>query len=101
MTYSISANMRSFPLSSPLTPPHGEKADRLVRSVEQEFLEIASKSPLERLREEIMEDMKVDEGEIAKLEPQARQPIEDEIKRRMMEALQGADDSGRVIDKLA
>ncbi|KQX35557.1 hypothetical protein ASD04_12230 [Devosia sp. Root436] len=100
MSFSVSANMRSFPLSnqrlgtsdsSPLQP----------KSPEEEFLELAKKSPLERLRDKILEDMKTSEADLAQMEPEARQVVEDEIKRRMMEALQAGNEAGKVVDKTA
>ena len=99
MSLSISASMRSFPLSNLLGPEatnkHGPK------SAEEQFLEIAKKSPLERLRDKILEDMKMSEDDVAKMEPEARQAVEDEIKRRMMEALQASAETGKVLDKTA
>ena len=70
-------------------------------SVEEQFLEIAKKSPLERLRDKILEDMKIDEAALASMEPEARQVVEDEITRRMKEALEKATEAGQVIDKTA
>jgi TPP-dependent pyruvate/acetoin dehydrogenase alpha subunit len=70
-------------------------------TAEQEFLEISQKSPIERLRDKILEDMKTSEEAIAQMEPEERQAVEDEIKRRMMEALQGSSEAGAVVDKTA
>jgi len=97
MSFSISANMRSFPLASQL----GSTSPFKLKSAEEEFLEIAKKSPLERMRDKIMEDMKVDQDSIAKMSPEQQQAVEDEIKRRVMEALQASTDSGQVVDKKA
>lgn len=57
---------------------------------EQAFLEISSKPPLERLREKILSGMKVTEEQIAQMQPEARQAAENEIQRRLKEALIGA-----------
>ena len=70
-------------------------------SAEAEFLEIARKSPLERLRDNILEDMKMSEADIAKMTPQDRQVAEDEIRKRMLEALQGGSEAGAMVDKTA
>ena len=99
MSLSISASMRSFPLSNLLGPDATSKLG--PKSAEEQFLEIARKSPLERLRDKILEDMKMSEDDVAKMEPEARQAVEDEIKRRMMEALQASTETGKVLDKTA
>ena len=97
MSLSISATMRSFALTSQLSGTSEFKPP----SAEEEFLEIARKSPLERLRDKILEDMKMSESDLAQMEPEARQAVEDEIKRRMMEALQASTEIGAVVDKTA
>ena len=99
MSLSVSASMRSFPLSNLLGPDATSKLT--PRTAEEEFLEIAQKSPLERLRDKILEDMKMSEGDLAQMDPEARTAVEDEIKRRMMEALQASTDTGKVVDKTA
>ena len=96
MSLSVSASMRSFPLSNLLGPDATSKL--APRTAEEEFLEIAQKSPLERLRDKILEDMKMSEGDLAQMDPEARTAVEDEIKRRMMEALQASTDQGKVVD---
>ena len=70
-------------------------------SIEQEFLEIAQKSPIERLRDKILDDLKTSEEALAQMEPEERQAVEDEIKRRMQEALQASTGTGVAIDKTA
>ena len=97
MSLSISATMRSFPLTSQL----GGAPQVKPKSAEDEFLEIARKSPLERLRDKILEDLKTSEADLAQMEPDARQAVEDEIKRRMMEALQASTEASAVVDKTA
>jgi TPP-dependent pyruvate/acetoin dehydrogenase alpha subunit len=97
MSLSISATMRSFPLATQL----GGTSQLKPKSAEEEFLEIAKKSPLERLRDKILEDMKTSEADLAQMEPEARTAVEDEIKRRMLEALQGSTEGGAVLDKVA
>ena len=99
MSFSVSANMRSFPLSN-LLSLNGSGQPQ-PGSAEEEFLEIARKSPLERLRDKILEDMKMSEEDVARMTPEDRQVVEDEIKRRMMEALQASTDTGKVVDKTA
>ncbi|KRA41763.1 hypothetical protein ASD80_12055 [Devosia sp. Root635] len=99
MSFSVSANMRSFPLSNLLGTK--DSAPLQPKTAEEEFLEIAQKSPLERLRDKILEDMKMSEADVAGMTPEDRQVVEDEIKRRMMEALQASADTGKVVDKAA
>ena len=98
MSFSISANMRSFPLTSQQS---GSPSPLQPRSAEDEFLEIARKSPLERLRDRILADMKTTEEALAQMDPEGRQAVEDEIKRRMQEALQASTETGAVVDKTA
>jgi len=100
MSLSVTSSMRSFPLSEPLGAKAGGTSP-LQHSAEEEFLEIARKSPLERLRDKILEDMKMSEEDVARMEPEARTAIEDEIKRRMLEALQGTSEAGAMVDKTA
>jgi TPP-dependent pyruvate/acetoin dehydrogenase alpha subunit len=99
MSPSVSANMRSFPLSN----LRGADATSKLgpKSAEEEFFVVARKSPLERLRDKILEDMKTSEEAIAQMEPEARTAMEDEIKRRMLEALQGLSEAGAMVDKTA
>ena len=97
MSLSISATMRSFALTSQLSGTSEFKPP----SAEEEFLEIARKSPLERLRDKILEDLKTSEADLAQMEPEARTAVEDEIKRRMLEALQGTSEAGAMVDKTA
>ncbi len=99
MSLSVSASMRSFPLSNLLSAKGGEPVQ--PKTAEEEFLEVAKKSPLERLRDKILEDMKLSADDVAQMEPEARQAVEDEIKRRMLEALQGGSEAGAVVDKTA
>ena len=99
MSLSVTASMRSFPLSKLLGPDAPSKPG--PKSVEEQFLEIARKSPLERLRDKILEDMKMSEDDVARMEPEARSAVEDEIKRRMLEALQDSSEAGAVVDKTA
>lgn len=100
MSLSVTSSMRSFRLSELLSTKGGTPAP-IQPSAEDQFLEIAKKSPLERLRDKILEDMKTSEEAIAQMEPEARTAMEDEIKRRMLEALQGSGESGAVVDKTA
>jgi TPP-dependent pyruvate/acetoin dehydrogenase alpha subunit len=99
MSLSVSASMRSFPLSNLLSAKSGEPVQ--PKTAEEEFLEIARKSPLERLRDKILADMKTSEEALAQMGPEARTAVEDEIKRRMMEALQASKETGAVVDKSA
>ena len=99
MSLSVQSSMRSFPLSDLLSAKGSSPL--LTKTAEEEFLEVAKKSPLERLRDKILEDMKMSEGDLAQMDPEARAAVEDEIKRRMMQALQASTDTGAVVDKTA
>ena len=91
-------------LPKPKLAEHSFDGKNLLNSpstAEQEFLEIAQKSPIERLRDKILEDMKLSESDLAQMEPEARTAVEDEIKRRMIEALQGSSETGAMLDKTA
>jgi TPP-dependent pyruvate/acetoin dehydrogenase alpha subunit len=99
MSFSVTSSMRSFALTDLLSAKGGSQLQ--PKGAEEEFLEIAKKSPLERLRDKILEDMKTSEGDLAQMQPEERQAVEDEIKRRMLEALQGSADTGAVVDKTA
>ena len=99
MSFSVTSSMRSFALGDLLSAKGGSQFQ--PKGAEEEFLEIAKKSPLERLRDKILEDMKTSEGDLAQMQHEERQAVEDEIKRRMLEALQGSADTGAVVDKTA
>lgn len=98
MSLSVSASMRSYPLPARLGSGSGPLQ---ARTLEEEFLEIARKSPAERLRDRILEDIKTSEADLAAMSAEERQVVEDEIRRRMMEALQASTETGRVVDKTA
>lgn len=69
---------------------------------ERAFLEISQKSPIERLRDKVLADMKTSEEQMAQMAPEERQTIEDEIQRRMKDALDaGTRTSGSRVDQLA
>lgn len=101
MSFSVTASMRSFPLLSPLAPAGSEKAEELSprQSIEEEFLEIARKSPAERLRDKILEELETSEEALAQMDAEARTAMEVEIKRQMMEQLQVAPEPGQLVDK--
>nr|WP_314257600.1 hypothetical protein [uncultured Devosia sp.] len=102
MSMSISESLRSFPRPlSGQVKALPEHFTLQTKSTTDEFLEIARKSPAERMRDKIMEDLGVDEKGLSQMEPEARQAMEDEIKRRMMQTLQASTDTGQVVDKSA
>lgn len=90
-------------INSPLTMSSGKVTNQIKPSAEEEFLEIARMSPAERLRMQILESMGMSEDSVASMDPEARDAIEDEISRRMMEALTGKDDAepGSLVDMMA
>jgi hypothetical protein len=89
--------------NSPLTMTSGKVTNQIKPNVEEEFLEIARMSPAERLRMQILESMGMSEDSVASMDPEARDAIEDEISRRMMQALTGKDDAepGSLVDMMA
>lgn len=90
-------------INSPLTMTSGKVTSELKPNVEEEFLEIARMSPAERLRIQILESMGMSEDSVASMDPEARDAIEDEISRRMMQALTGKEDAepGSLVDMMA
>lgn len=94
-----------FTLPRPKLAEHMFTSESLLNSpsiAEREFLEISQKTPMERLREKILQDMKTSEEQIAQMEPEERQAVEDEIQRRLKEALGGdAMPLGAQVDKSA
>jgi TPP-dependent pyruvate/acetoin dehydrogenase alpha subunit len=81
----------------------GQLTESLKPSAKEEFLEYARMSPAERLRAQILEEMKLSEDAVAAMEPEARATVEDEIKKRMLEALTGKDnvEPGSMLDMTA
>lgn len=90
-------------INSPLSMSSGNVTNQIKPSAEEEFLEIARMSPAERLRMQILESMGTSEDSVASMDPEAREAIEDEISRRMMQALTGKDDAepGSLVDMMA
>ncbi|MCR6636059.1 hypothetical protein [Devosia sp.] len=90
-------------INSPLSMSSGKVTNPIKPSAEEEFLEIARMSPAERLRMQILESMGMSEDSVASMDPEARDAIEDEISRRMMQALTGKDDAepGSLVDMMA
>ena len=101
MSFSVSSSMCSFPLSQLLSRSGDSTTAPMQKSAEEDFLEIAKKSPLERMRDKIMEDMKVSDESLAHMSAEQRTAVEDEIKRRIMESLQESTEAGQVVDKEA
>jgi TPP-dependent pyruvate/acetoin dehydrogenase alpha subunit len=101
MSLSVTNSMRSYPLPAPLGGNANAVGQAQPKSAEDEFLEIAKKSPLERMRDKIMQDMNVSDEQLAQMTPEEQQAVGDEIKRRIMESLQASTDAGQVVDKEA
>ncbi|MNL12173.1 hypothetical protein D3C87_1330350 [compost metagenome] len=99
----ISPINQLFPTGKPVTPTSGTSATPLKVDAREEFLEYARMSPAERLRAQILEDMELSEDSLAAMDPEARAGVEDEIKRRMLEALTGKADAepGSLVDMSA
>jgi TPP-dependent pyruvate/acetoin dehydrogenase alpha subunit len=87
----------------PVTPNSGTVTNPLKVDAKEEFLEYARMSPAERLRAQILEEMELSEDGLAAMDPEARAGIEDEIKRRTLEALTGKSDAepGSILDMSA
>ncbi|GAB5428689.1 MAG: hypothetical protein Devi2KO_21480 [Devosia indica] len=86
-----------------VSPTSGTITNPLKVDAKEAFLEQARMSPAERLRAQIMEEMELSEEGLAAMEPEARASVEDEIKRRMLEALTGSSDTepGSLLDMSA
>jgi hypothetical protein len=68
-----------------------EEAQRMSESPVVEFMELAKMTAVERLRNELLEDMELTEESLAALPPEERSAIEEEIRRTIKQRL-GVDD---------
>lgn len=83
-----------------------EPTPLVEQSATQKFLEEARKSPIERMREQIMEELGLTEDSLAQLPPDEKRAMEDKIAKMIEEKLrqgmgaeQGADtDAGSMIE---
>ncbi|PXA98831.1 hypothetical protein DMC47_06465 [Nostoc sp. 3335mG] len=99
-------NALSGPISlvgSPLSLSAGQVSSQLKPDPKEEFLDYARMSPAERLRLQVLESMGISEEGLAAMDPESRSALEDEVSRRMMEALTGKDDvaPGSLVDVIA
>ncbi|MBN9052607.1 MAG: hypothetical protein J0H80_02270 [Rhizobiales bacterium] len=69
-----------------------EKAERETDGLLSDFMELSKMNPVERLRKELLESMGLTEESLAELPPEAREAIEEEIRRTIKERL-GIDDT--------
>lgn len=73
------------------------------------FLEEARKDPIERMREQIMEELGISEADLAAMSPEERRATEEKIREMIEEKLRqanGADDgpaesNGEMLEQLA
>jgi hypothetical protein len=56
-------------------------------SLEQQFLDYAKMSPIERMRANILKSMNLTESDVANMSPQEQQKVEDIIKEKIKEQL--------------
>ncbi len=56
-------------------------------SIEQQFLNYAKMSPIERMRASILKDMNLSESDVASMSPQEQQKVEEIIKEKIKEQL--------------
>jgi hypothetical protein len=59
-------------------------------SAEQLFLEEARKSPIQRMREQLLEELGLNEASLAQLPPEERRAIEDQIRKAIEEKFRQA-----------
>jgi hypothetical protein len=86
-----------------------EPTQLVEQSATQKFLEEARKSPIERMREQIMEELGLTEDSLAQLPPDEKRAMEDKIAKMIEEKLrqgmgaeQGADTgAGSMIELVA
>ncbi|UPT63963.1 MAG: hypothetical protein M0D54_05310 [Hyphomonadaceae bacterium JAD_PAG50586_4] len=86
-----------------------EPTQLVAQSATQKFLEEARKSPIERMREQIMEELGLTEDSLSQLAPDEKRAMEDKIAQMIEEKLrqgmggeQGADtDAGSMIELVA
>ncbi|WP_337184793.1 hypothetical protein [Shinella sp.] len=90
-TVETSAAMPSG-LANALWVNRQEKAERESDGILSDFMELSKMTPVERLRKELLESMGLTEESLADLPPEAREAIEEEIRRTVKERL-GIDDT--------
>ncbi len=75
--------------------PKAEEASVTTPSVEDQFLEEARKSPMERMREQIMKELGVSEQDLAQMPADERRAMEDRIRELVEEKLRQAMNAGK------
>lgn len=71
-----------------------EPATITAPSATEIFLEEARKSPIERMREQILEELGLTEDSLAQLPPEERRAIEDQIREKIEEKFRQANNAG-------
>lgn len=80
----------------------GASKRRPARDVEADFLKEIRKTPIERLREQVLKQLGLTEEALAAMEPKDRGPIEELIAKAIAERLKAAGgEPGQVIDRAA
>jgi len=80
----------------------GTSKRRPARDVEADFLKEIRKTPIERLREQVLKQLGLTEEALAAMEPKDRGPIEELIAKAIVERLKAAGgEPGQVIDRAA
>lgn len=71
-----------------------EEASSPDKTTTEKFLEEAQKSPIERMREQILEELGLTEESLAQLPPEERRAMEDKIRQMIEERLRNAAGAG-------
>jgi len=79
--------------------PKTQEASITTSSVEDQFLEEARKSPMQRMREQIMKELGVTDDDLAQMAPDERRAMEDRIRELVEEKLREAMNAGKVAPK--
>ncbi len=98
VSFSISNNMRSFPLPAQLG---GSTGSLQPKTAEEEFLEYAQMTPAERMRANVLQEMNLTEDQLKSMDAETREKIENEIRERIKEKVENSAEAktGVMVDK--
>jgi hypothetical protein len=76
-------------------PAEATPASLQAPSIEDQFMAEAHKSPMQRMREQVMKAMGVTEEQLAQMSPEERRATEDRIKDLIQEKIREANNAGK------